>query len=607
MKNYFKNIWYFLRLVFRNSPWTYSLLILSIIITQSLPFYVNKIQADIVDGIINFVNNPELFSENGVYILVLFYALTKLVTELFNSLRGLLSSSGTYKTNTAFEFIILKKFLSLDVATYEDPEFKKLVQASIDNGQQWSLVRLGHTTIFQLSSSAVKLIISASIILVFDWKLFLFIFLAEMIPTLNRVFFEQKEYILWSKSETETQIKYFHLRNHIRGVTGRIELKIYQVGEFFLKQIKNLYDLTTGQVHKYEQKMLAFFMLSDFITTAAYGWAIYKTVEYTLNGDITVGYMTFIFGAIFSAGSAVGSTFNAVADITDQNRYATLVKQFIETEPILKTDSPVDNLNSFELDKAPVIEFKNVTFKYPKQSKEDKEPVLKNINLIIKTGEKIGLMGDNGAGKSTLIKLLLRIYDPTEGDIFANGVNIKNIPPNIWQRYISALMQSYSSYDFKIKDAIAVSDDPDNIDIDRVIEASRKSQAFKFIEKYEHGHEAQLGKDLGGVEPSGGQRQKLALARTFYRKAPIVILDEPTAAIDTESEIEIFKTLDGLGKDVTAIFISHDMATIQRADRVIVIEDGKVTEDGTHKELMKNKTGKYRTMYDEQMRAMKGR
>lgn len=607
-----------MKVVREAAPFTFTFLIVTIIIGQILPFYTSKIQSDIIDNIIKSVQGSTAITA-ALVSLIITYALVRLASGVSGSLKSIFISTGNYKIQTLFESKLLRKFLDLDIARYEDPEFKKLLQKSIDGGNQWAPHRLAMFTYNVLFPSLIRIAISASIILFFDWKIFCVIIFAEVPPIINRLFHDRAEYSIWAKKETETQMRYFDLRGHIRGIHSRTELKIYQAGDYILGKIEKLYEATVGAVHQFERKRLVINLFADFVSAGAYGWAIYTTVLHTMDGTITVGYMTFIFSAIFTAGRAVGDMLDSLADIAEQNRYATHVREFFETEPILKTENPVAynqlgtglsktlSGNAFansDIGSAPEIRFENVTFQYPKQTKEISGPILKNLNLTIKAGQKIGLIGDNGAGKSTLIKLILRIYDPTEGSIFINGVNLKNIPPEIWQAHISALMQDFVNYNFTVKEAIAISQNPGEIDESKILEASARSQSSTFIDRYEHKYDAQIGTDFGGIKFSGGQSQKMALARTFYRKAPIVILDEPTSAIDTESEIEIFKTLDMLGEQTTAIFISHDMATIGRAERIIVLDSGSVAEDGSHAELMKISNGKYKRMYEDQVKAM---
>jgi ATP-binding cassette subfamily B protein len=597
--NFIKNFKIYVKHVFTVAPISTSLFIFFSAASVGLPFYTSKIQSQIIDQIIKSVQNHAV-STSIIFSLITLYITVYLASNLSDSIQGLLRVQAGNKTKTYFEFKVLKKFLSLDVGRYDDPDFKALLQRGIDNGRMWELHILGSTVLGRFFPVALQMAIALSIIISFDWRIAVIIILAEAPTLANRIFFDRKEYGLWSRNESITQLEYFDLRSKIRGETARIELKMYQIGEYILNKIKGLYDLTYGEVQKNEQKRLMWNMCSDVISSLGYGLAIYLTVQHTLAGAVTVGYMTFIFSSIFSSGRSVVNMLSVLADITQSNRYATDVRLFLEVEPLLKTENPIE----FDITKAPTIRFENVSFMYPKQSAETHEPILKDINITLEPGQKIGLIGDNGAGKSTFVKLLSRMYDPTQGDIYVNNVNLKNIDPDIWQKYMSVLLQSYANYNFKVKDAIGVSKHPGELDFERVKESAEHAQAHTFINKYEHGYDAQIGTDFKGIKFSGGQSQKMALARTLYRDAPILILDEPTAAVDTESEIGIFKALEGLSKDVTAIFISHDMATIRQTERIIVLDKGTVSEDGTHDELMQKTDGKYKRMYEEQVRAL---
>ena len=597
--NFIKNFKIYIKHVFAVAPITTTLFILTTFSSIGLPFYTSKIQSQIIDQIIKNVQNHTVTSA-VIFSLITLYVIVYLASNLSDSFQELLRVQGKNKTETYFEFKILKKFFSLDVGRYDDPEFKALLQRGIDGGKMWSLHDMGNQIMGRFFSVALQLVIALSIIVAFDWRIAVIIILAEAPTLANRLFFDSREYGLWTRNESLTQIEYYDLRAKVRTEIPRIELKMYQIGDYILKKIKALYDSTHGEVQKNEQKKLMWNMLTDIISSFGYGLAIYLTVQHTLAGAITVGYMTFIFSSIFSSGRSVVNMLSILADITQSNRYATDVRLFLEVQPLLKTQNSVE----FDITKAPTIRFEHVSFMYPKQSSETHEPILKDINITLLPGQKIGLIGDNGAGKSTFVKLLSRMYDPTEGDIYINNVNLKNINPDIWQKYMSVLLQSYANYNFTVKDAIGISKYPEQLDFERVKESAEHAQAHTFIDKYEHGYDAQIGTDFKGIKFSGGQSQKMALARTLYRDAPILILDEPTAAVDTESEIGIFKALEGLSKDVTAIFISHDMATIRQTERIIVLDKGTVSEDGTHDELMQKTDGKYKRMYDEQVKAL---
>ena len=231
------------------------------------------------------------------------------------------------------------------------------------------------------------------------------------------------------------------------------------------------------------------------------------------------------------------------------------------------------------------IVFDNVSFSYPGAGK----PTLKNISLKITAGEKIALVGSNGAGKTTLIKLLCRFYDPTEGKITVNGRDLKEIKLESYYSMIGVLFQEYSNYRLLVKEAIGVGRASARMNLDKIIKAAEQSDADLFISKWADKYEQQLGKEYTcGVEPSIAQWQKLALARAFYRDPNIYILDEPTSSIDGEAEAKIFEKLGQLPADRTVILISHRFSTVRKANRIVVMEDGAITENGTHEELLAN-------------------
>lgn len=247
------------------------------------------------------------------------------------------------------------------------------------------------------------------------------------------------------------------------------------------------------------------------------------------------------------------------------------------------------------------MKFKNVSFIYP----DSKRSILKNFNLIIKSGEKIALVGENGAGKSTIIKLLLRFYDVTEGEITINGTNIKNIDLNAWQGRIGALFQDFIKYQFTLKENVIYGDLEKQDDLKAIHDALKKSGANNFLHTLPKRIDNVVGKMFdNGIDLSGGQWQKLALARAFFRDAPILILDEPTSAIDAKAEYEIFQNVQNLQKDKTVIIISHRFSTVRNADRILVLDEGKIIEEGSHEKLMKEK-GLYAELFEIQAKGYK--
>jgi ATP-binding cassette subfamily B protein len=251
--------------------------------------------------------------------------------------------------------------------------------------------------------------------------------------------------------------------------------------------------------------------------------------------------------------------------------------------------------------KPATIEFKNVFFKYP----ETERFILKDFNLVINPGEKIALVGENGAGKSTLIKLLLRFYDTNDGEILINGINIKNLDLNQWHKQIGALFQDFIKYQFTFKENIIFGNLEKKDDMKALHDALKQSGAENYLADLPNGLEQIVGKTFDeGVDLSGGQWQKLALARAFFRDAPFLILDEPTSAIDAKAEFEIFENVQKLQKDKTVIIISHRFSTVRTADRILVLDEGKIIEEGSHEKLMKEK-GVYAELFEIQAQGYK--
>ena len=228
-----------------------------------------------------------------------------------------------------------------------------------------------------------------------------------------------------------------------------------------------------------------------------------------------------------------------------------------------------------------------------------------DFNLVIEKGEKVALVGENGAGKTTIIKLLLRFYDVTEGEILLNGVDIKEIDLETWHEMVGALFQDFIKYQFTFEENVYFGDSKKNGDLEALKGAIKKSGADSYVEDLPKGINQTLGKMFeGGIDLSGGQWQKLALARAFLKDAPILILDEPTSAIDAKAEYEIFEKVQKLQKDKTVIIISHRFSTVRNADRILVLDEGKIIEEGDHKTLMK-KNGLYAELFNIQAQGYK--
>jgi ATP-binding cassette subfamily B protein len=253
----------------------------------------------------------------------------------------------------------------------------------------------------------------------------------------------------------------------------------------------------------------------------------------------------------------------------------------LDAKPLL-----VENPNPIVLTGStpPLIEFNHVDFSYP----HSKKKILQDFSLQIYPGEKVAFVGENGAGKSTIIRLLTRFYDVTNGELLLDGKNIKDLDTQAWYKKIGVLFQDFGRYEHSVKENIYFGDVTKPVDGESIHVAATLSGAKEFIQKFDAGYDQMLGKTFEkGEEISTGQWQKIALARAFFRNAPILVLDEPTASIDAKAESEIFERVEKLSKDKTVIIISHRFSTVRNADRIFVIDNGKIIETGNHEKLMK--------------------
>ncbi|MGN1145002.1 MAG: ABC transporter ATP-binding protein, partial [Acetatifactor sp.] len=250
------------------------------------------------------------------------------------------------------------------------------------------------------------------------------------------------------------------------------------------------------------------------------------------------------------------------------------------------------------LDNEYELEFRNVSFHYPNSGRM----ILKNVSFRLKTGHKLAIVGANGAGKTTFIKLLCRLYDPTEGEILLNGIDIRKYDYDEYIRLFSIVFQDYKIFSFSVAENVAAGPE---FDKERVVKSLRAAGIYDRVLEMKRGIDSKLLKDQQdgdeeGIEISGGEKQKIALARALYRDAPVVILDEPTSALDPIAEQDIYKRFNDMVADKTAVFISHRMSSCRFCDEIVVFDDGRIVESGTHDELVADVKGVYHRMWEAQ-------
>lgn len=474
--------------------------------------------------------------------------------------------------------LFFKKLTSLDVAHFEDSKFTNLLEKARE-GYNFRPQRL-FSNVFYALSEMISVMIAFIAIARLNWVLIVLVGLIVIPEFLIQTQYSKVAWGIWGGNSTLRK-RYDYLSRVIQGHREFKEVKIFQLAEKFLSEIKSVqekfYQDNKKLVMRNYLNKLVFNSLAIFLFV---GFEIFVIME-AIAKKLTIGDIGFYTGIVTSFHRSLTGFFRSLGEIFDSSLYVKHVFEILDTEQVIKPPTSPIKIDPL---KTPLIEFKNVVFAYPKSGKK----VLDNFSLIIKPGEKIALVGENGAGKSTIIKLLVRFYDVSAGEVLINGVNIKNLDLNLWYKTVGVLFQDFNKYDDTVRENIHIGKIDEDLSIKEIVKASTSAGAHQMISKFDKGYEQMLGRVFEeGLELSGGQWQKIALSRAFLRNAPVLILDEPTASIDAKAEAEIFNRVERLSKDKTVIIISHRFSTVRNADKIFVIDSGKIVESGSHSELMK--------------------
>jgi ATP-binding cassette subfamily B protein len=475
----------------------------------------------------------------------------------------------------------------LDLASYEDPLFHdKLERARVQATDRLGMVQQLGRLVQQVITTAT---LAASILFFSPWLLLVLI--ACVIPAfLGESHFAFLGYALaYRQTPVKRQIDYLRFLGASKDSAK--ELKLFGLSKFLTDRFQQLSDdIYKQNVSLAKRRLVASALLSLLTTIGYYGAYAYVILE-TVEGHMTVGTLTFLTGAIAGASANLQMIFSTFSSIADQSLFLTDLLQFFAVRPTvfskpnaLKTPKPI----------AIGIEFRDVSFSYPGGGR----PILRNLNLFLKPDERIALIGENGEGKTTIVKLLTRLYDPTFGQILLDGIDLREYDLEDYASNIAVIFQDFMRYDMTALENIAVGQIQARQNLPHVELAAKKSLAEGVIQKLPRGYDQMLGRRFEtGVDLSGGEWQKVALARAYLRDAQILVLDEPTAALDARSEHEVFERFAELTKGKMALLISHRFSTVKMADRIIVLERGVIAEDGRHEQLMAH-GGRYAEMFE---------
>ncbi len=458
----------------------------------------------------------------------------------------------------------------------------------IVNNRGWHAV-FGSISIITGSLKSIFQVIISAISLLVIFPIILPIIFISVIPA---YFLERKKAKMTAeiwKLNSELNREWNAKTQPVFDKDSLVELKNFSLVKIFLNKWQSLILKFHTQTNNLAKIGMQYEFVGVIIVTIAYGLAFGLILQKVYTGVFLAGSLVFAFSVISRFQSSMQYLFENFGKITEHKKILDTYMDLLEMEPLIISGERKITSNEFES-----IEFKNVSFAYPGQSGK---LVTKNLSLRITKGMNLAIVGLNGAGKTTFLKLLIRVYDPIEGEILVNGINLKEYDLKYWKRCLGILLQEYNIYQEEtIAENIMLGDSKKH-DQGIVEKAAIDATADEFIQELPEKYNQRVGTEFrGGIELSKGQKQKLALARVLYRQAPIIILDEPTAAVDALSEDKIFQTLRKDYQEHTRIIISHKFSNVRTADVIILIEHGQIIEQGSHTTLMDLK-GKYTELF----------
>jgi len=472
--------------------------------------------------------------------------------------------------------MILEKALTLELAHFEDADYyDKLVRARREaSSRPLSLV----IKTFDLARDMIALITIGIWLFQFSPYAVLLLALAGVPAFLAEAKFSGEAFRIHRRRSAERRMQ-IYLEMVLTREDGVKEVKLLQLGRMFLQRyidiFLNIYKEDRSLVLRRGFWGYVLGLVASAAFYLAYGWVGFAAIA----GAITIGQMTMYIAQFRLGQNAVTNSLTSVNGMYEDNLYLSNLTEYLEhkvpesTGELVRGPSPDDG-----------IRFEHVSFYYP----GSETPALHNINLHITPGESLAIVGENGSGKTTLIKLLTRLYTPTEGRILVDGLDLQDWDLDSVREKIGVIFQDFARYQLIVGENIGIGDVENIDDADEISEAARKGMADEFVRGLPQNYQTQLGtwfKD--GKELSGGQWQKIALSRAFMRsKADILILDEPTAAIDARAEAEIFAHFGDLTENRISIIISHRFSTVRRADHILVLEKAEILEQGSHQELL---------------------
>ena len=567
-----------LRFVWQSAKgWTLASGVLLVVqgVLPLIPLYLMKL---IVDAVTTGISAPDkVLAFRHVLLLVGLLGVATLLTSLIRSIASLVSGWQAYIVTDHMNDVLLAKSVEVDLEYYESARYYDTLHRaqreapfrpiSIVNG------------LSQIGQNGVSLLAIAALLFSFHWTIAIILFIAVISGTAVRLIYTHKTY-RWQREHTATERQAGYLNWMLTDCSHAKEIRLFDLGSLFMRRFSDIrMKLRKGSMALTLRRSCADFAAQAFATTGIYGSFAYVAYQ-AVWGTITLGDMVMYYQAFQRVQGSLQGILSSLAGLYEDNLFLTNLYEFLDLkrtviEPVHPRPVPQPMQRGITLD--------HVTFQYPGGSRK----VIEDVSLVIRPGEVVAFVGENGSGKTTLIKLLCRLYDPQGGAISIDGIDFRELETKALRREIAIIFQDYAHYHLSARENIWLGNTDLQPDDERVHTSARRSGADNVITALPHGYDTILGKWFeNGEELSIGEWQKVALARAFMRDAQLIVLDEPTSAMDARAEYEVFESFRRLMSGRTAILISHRFSTVRMADRIYVLKHGSIIEGGSHEELI---------------------
>ncbi len=581
-----RNVPAVLRFVWESGRTVVVLGLISRVVAALLPpalFWVSKL---IIDTIVHIVTNHQAIGTRLWWLVAAEFGLAVAASILgrgIDYLDALLAGKYTHHVSVR----VMQHAAGLDLLAYEDPAFyDRLERARVQATDRLYMIQAIGRLIQQVITTIT---LSVSIMFFSPWLLLLLV--VGVIPAfVGETHFA---FLGYAKNFRQTPVR--RQLDYLRILGGSKEaakeLKLFGLKDFLTGRFKVLSTQVYNEDVALARRKVVMGSVLSAIGTAGYYTAYIFAVWKTVTGAFSLGTLTFLANAIRDASSNLQQTFSTLSTIADQALFLTDLIAFFEMKPTIQSKpnalpAPRPIQRGFE--------FRDVSFRYPGSSRL----ILNKLNFYLRPGERVALIGENGEGKTTIVKLMTRLYDPAEGQVLLDGVDLREYDLEDLYREIGVIFQDFMRYEMTARENIAVGriEKIDNLEL--IQQSAEKSMADGVVGKLHSGYDQMLGRRFdGGVDLSGGEWQKVALARAYLRDAQVLILDEPTSALDARSEYEVFQRFAELTTGKMALFISHRFSTVRMADRIVVLENGRIAEEGDH-DALTQLGGRYAEMFE---------